>query len=127
MGRWDPVQQETTGQAEASFLELATLSSGFQVLLRRSRQEDEGKLSCSRPPLEEEGVGPWQEKEARPSHEADSPTPTLVMLAAPFVQLRMSEEARLKRCRGRERSIVQISVSVDLKHEKADARSFSPC
>lgn len=72
-----------------------TLSSGFQVLPCRSRQEDEGKLSCSRP-LEEEGVGPWQEEEARPSHEADSPTPSLVRLAASFVHLRMAEEARLK-------------------------------
>lgn len=34
-----------------------TLSSGFQVLPCRSRQEDEGKLGRSRH-LEEEGVGP---------------------------------------------------------------------
>lgn len=40
----------------------------------RSRQEGEGELSCPRP-LEEEGVVLWQEEEARPSHEADSPTP----------------------------------------------------
>lgn len=52
-----------------------TLSSGFQVLPCRSRQEDGGKLSCSRP-LEEEGVGPWQEEEAGPSQEADSSTPS---------------------------------------------------
>lgn len=52
-----------------------SLSSGFQVLPYGSRQEDGGKLSCSRL-LEEEGVGPWQEEEARPSQEADSSTPS---------------------------------------------------
>lgn len=81
-----------------------SLSSGFQVLPCRSRQEGEGKLSCSRP-LEEEGVGLWQEEEARPSHEADSPTPTLAWLAASFVHLRMADTP-----------IVRISALVDLDH-----------
>lgn len=66
------------------------LSSGFQGLYCRSRQEGEGKLSRPRP-LEEEGVGLWQEEEARPSHEADSPTPTLARLGASCVHLRMAD------------------------------------
>lgn len=43
---------------------------------------------------------PWQEEEARPSHEADSPTPSFVRLAASFVHLRMAEEARLENYHG---------------------------
>lgn len=96
MGRWDCIQQERASRSlvpEACSAE--TLGSGFQVLSCRSRQDGEGKLSCSRT-LEEEGVGLWQEKEARPSHEADPPTPTLVRLAAPFAHLKMAEEGRQK-------------------------------
>jgi hypothetical protein len=74
------------------------LSSGFQILSCRSRQGGEGTLGCSRP-LEEEGVGLGQEEEARPSHGADSPTPTL----AGLVHLRMADTP-----------IVWVSALVDL-------------
>lgn len=88
-----------------------SLSSGFQVLPCRSRQEDEGKLSCSRP-LEEEGVGPGQEEEARPSHEVDSSTHHSGQ-AASFVHLRMAGEAEPPWA---EMPVVQISAFVGSKH-----------
>lgn len=80
-----------------------TLSSGFQVLSYRSGQEGEG-TELHRP-LEEEGVGLWQEEEARPSQEADSPTPTPVRLATSLVHLRMADSP-----------VTQISASIDPDH-----------
>lgn len=91
-----------------------TLSSGFQVLPCRSRQEDEIKLSCSRP-LEEEGVGPWQEEEARPSHEADSSTHSC-QAGCTICTFEDGRRGKAEELPWAETPAVQISAFVGLKH-----------
>lgn len=61
-------------------------------------------------------MGLWQEEEARPSQEADSPTPTLVRLATSLVHLRMADSP-----------VTQISAPIDPDHEKVDVLSSSLC
>lgn len=57
-------------------------------------------------------MGLWQEEEARPSQEADSPTPSLVRLATSLVHLRMADSP-----------VTQISAPIDPDHQKRSAWS----